>query len=151
MNILFKTFNELTQHELYDILTLRAEVFVVEQNCIYNDLDGKDEYAIHLLVSSREVLVAYLRILPAKTRFEEVSLGRVVVNKNYRKKEFGKRIMRTALREVEKRYGKVDVRISAQKYLMRFYKEFGFKVDSEDYLEDGIPHVEMIYSAIRKV
>jgi ElaA protein len=143
-----KAFEELTVQQLYNILQLRAEVFVVEQNCAYQDMDGKDTFSFHLMGSDEhEQLLAYARILPADISFTEVSIGRVVTSPSVRRTGAGIQLMKTALQVAENKYGKVPVRIGAQLYLKKFYERFGFIQVSEMYLEDGIEHIEMLREA----
>lgn len=139
-----KTFNELTNRELYDVLQLRAAVFVVEQDCVYQDLDGKDQEAVHVLGMEGQNLVAYTRIFEPGTYYNTASIGRVVVSMTGRNKGYGKGIMEASIREIEDRFGKGGITISAQSYLRKFYKDLGFKETTAEYLEDGIPHVRMV-------
>lgn len=145
-------FNELTLFELYEILKLRQRVFIVEQNCPYLDADGLDLKGVHLLgwdlIEKRDCLVACVRILPAGTRFEEISIGRVVTAPEVRRTGVGKKMMKEAIIRTRNHYGHLPIRISAQMYLEKFYNEVGFKKVSDPYLEDGIPHIEMLNSAI---
>lgn len=140
-----KSFEGLTNKELYNILRLRAEVFIVEQNCPYQDMDGKDIFSFHLMgTDERNHLVAYARLLPADVSYKEVSIGRVVSSPAARGTGAGIELMQTALQIIEEKHGKVPVRIGAQLYLKKFYERFGFVQVSEMYLEDGIEHVEMV-------
>ena len=140
-----KKFKELSPQKLYNIMHLRAEVFIIEQQCFYQDADGKDAKSFHLLGhDSNDNLVAYSRILPSGVSYKEVSIGRVVVPKKVRKKEVGRALMIQAIDAVNKIYGNVSIRISAQCYLKDFYTEFGFSVIGEKYMEDGIPHFQML-------
>lgn len=143
-----KSFDGLANKELYSILQLRAEVFIVEQNCPYQDMDGKDTFSFHLLGNDENgKLIAYARILPADISFREVSIGRVVTSPSVRRTGAGMELMEMALQVAETNYGKVPVRIGAQLYLKNFYERFGFTQVSEMYLEDGIEHVEMLRDA----
>ena len=139
-----KAFEELTAGELYAILRLRAEVFVVEQACPYLDPDGKDLYCYHLTGYEGDKPVAYARIVPAGVSYAEVSIGRVVTSPAYRLTGAGKALMQEAIKFTEKLYGKVPIRIGAQAYLKQFYEGFGFKDLEEPYLEDGIQHLIML-------
>lgn len=141
----FKHFNQLTNHELYDLLRLRAEIFVVEQTCIYNDLDGLDKEATHLIVKKNDEIIATSRLLKPGTRFPDYSIGRVVVKKEQRGNELGKRMMEKAIRFMLAEWGAKTIKVSAQKYLEKFYNDLGFEFFTDDYLEDGIPHVGMRY------
>ena len=148
MEFKLKKFNELTVDELYKILRVRNEVFVVEQNCIYQDCDNKDYEAYHLFCENNHEVIAYLRILNRGVSYGEVSIGRVLVKENYRHTGLSKEIMLKALKFIEENLKETEVRISAQVYIKRFYEGVGFKVVSEEYLEDDIPHVQMIYKTI---
>ena len=145
MEILFeiKRFNELSTQELYSLLQLRSEVFVVEQNCVYQDIDGKDAKAIHLLGSYNGEIVAYVRIFKAGDYFEQASIGRVVVKQNYRDRKWGYDLMNKAIQATEEVFNETKITISAQLYLKKFYENLGFIQTSEMYLEDDIPHIEM--------
>jgi ElaA protein len=145
MKIVRKTFKELTTQELYNILQLRAQVFVVEQDCVYQDLDGKDQKSWHVMGIESNDLVAYTRIFAPGDYFENASIGRVVVNPKYRGKSFGKEIMTASINSIEELFGSdKSICISAQYYLLRFYNDLGFMQEGETYLEDGIPHIKMI-------
>ena len=139
-----KAFKDLTVDELYAILRLRSEVFVVEQNCVYLDADGKDYSCHHLLGFEGDFLAVYARIVPANVSYEEVSIGRVISSLNYRRSGYGKLLMQKAIEETERLYGKVPIRIGAQAYLKKFYESFGFVDMNEPYMEDGIPHLIML-------
>lgn len=138
-----KPFNELTPLELYMIMQLRSEVFVVEQNCVYQDLDGKDFKALHLIGAVDEIIVAYSRLFKPNDYFENASIGRVVVHPNYRKNAFGQLLMKEAIKGINEQYNEKNITISAQLYLQSFYENLGFVKTSEPYLEDDIPHIEM--------
>lgn len=145
LDITTKTFQELTTQELYDILQLRSEVFVVEQDCVYQDIDGKDQKALHVLGYKNNVVVAYTRIFKPGDYFEKASIGRVVVAKNERQHKYGYDIMEASIQAIKEHYNETDIKISAQCYLNKFYNNLGFKAIGEDYLEDGIPHIAMVY------
>ncbi|MCT4589867.1 MAG: GNAT family N-acetyltransferase [Carboxylicivirga sp.] len=136
-------FNQLELNELYKLLQLRIDIFAVEQNCVYNDLDGNDEVAFHLWAIEASEVVGYLRILPANTRFKEVSIGRLVVNKNHRFKGLARDLMQQAHNWINKEWKSNCIQISAQKYLKAFYQSLGYDIISDEYLEDGIPHFKM--------
>ena len=140
-----KIFNDLKITELYDILQLRSEIFVVEQNCVYNDLDGFDKEAVHLLHKKEGKIVAYARILKPGTRFADFSIGRVVVKESERGTGLGIELMEAAKNHIINALGATKIKISAQSYLQRFYENLGFEVITEMYLEDGIPHFGMLY------
>jgi len=144
MNWITKTYNELTKEELYSMLRLRAEVFVVEQNCPYQDLDNKDQLALHLLAIDQDEVVAYLRIFKAGDYFQEISIGRVVVKPTYRSTGLGHKAMKKAIAYIEAHNTQKAIRISAQTYLKKFYESHGFKQVGEGYLEDGLPHIGML-------
>lgn len=144
MNWLFKKFDELSPLELYSILQLRNEVFVVEQNCVFQDADNKDQLSYHLMGWKEDVLVAYTRIIPAGVAYAEASIGRVVTSPAIRKTGLGKELMQVSLEKIYQLFGNITVRIGAQLYLEKFYSSLGFQSTGKQYLEDGIPHVEMI-------
>jgi ElaA protein len=144
MKINIKTFNELSIVELYDILKLRSEVFVVEQDCVYQDIDGTDQKALHILGVVENKIIAYTRCFKPGDYFKEASIGRVVVKESQRKYKRGNQIMNSSIEAIEKYYKTNTIKISAQCYLNKFYSSLGFKSIGEKYLEDGIPHVAMI-------
>lgn len=147
MNWILKSFDDLSVAELYALLQLRAEVFVVEQNCAYLDLDNKDQKSFHLLGYENETLVAYTRLLPAGVSFAEASIGRVVTSPKARKNGVGKELMQRSIESIYQLFGNLPVRIGAQLYLERFYTLMGFERVSDIYLEDGIEHIEMLKSS----
>lgn len=136
-------FSELTTEQLYAILSLRSKVFIVEQNCIYQDLDGKDEDALHLLGMEENVLVAYLRLFLPKHSENKMIFGRVVTEKSARTKGYGKQLIKELLTYCEVYYPGISIQCSAQNYLIQFYEKFGFKISGDIYDEDGIPHIKM--------
>ena len=138
-----KRFEALTAIELYNLLQLRSEVFVVEQNCVYQDIDYKDQKALHLIGEDNGQTVAYARLFKPKDYFEEASIGRVVVKPSYRAKKLGHILMREAIYFMKHQLGETKITISAQLYLKSFYESHGFIQTSEMYLEDDIPHIEM--------
>lgn len=144
MNFKLKTFNELTNTELYNILQERTNVFVVEQNCPYPEVDGKDVQSYHLYKEQNGEIVAYLRILPPGVSYAELSIGRVLVKKEYRGQRLAHELMAHALQFIEDELNETTVKIQAQDYLRNFYSSFGFEAISEVYLDDGIPHVDML-------
>ncbi|MFM1931873.1 MAG: hypothetical protein RL226_1176 [Bacteroidota bacterium] len=147
MSILWKIlpWEELSRDELYAILQLRAEVFVVEQNCAYQDVDGKDEEAVHLWAEDNEGIVAYLRILPPGVSYEnDAAIGRVITASRVRRTGIGKELMRRGIAASQRMFPEHNLHISAQEYLREFYQSFGFEQVGEGYLEDGIPHISMI-------
>lgn len=145
MNLYIKTFEELTVDELYKILKLRSEVFVVEQNCVYQDCDNKDRNAYHLFAIENDEVISYLRILNKGISYKEVSIGRVLTNKDRRGIGLGKMCMLNAIDFIRNNLNENKIRISAQEYAVPFYESVGFKLHSNVYLEDDIPHVEMIF------
>lgn len=143
MIVSVKSFNELTTKDLYAVLQLRSEIFVVEQNCVYQDIDGKDFNALHVLGFKNDELVAYTRIFKPGDYFDNASIGRVVVKKSERQHKYGYVIMEASIAAVKEQLQQTTIKISAQKYLLKFYNNLGFKEDGEEYLEDGIPHMAM--------
>ena len=139
-----KKFNDLTPQELYAIIQLRNEVFVVEQTCVYQDADNKDQQSYHFMGFENEKLVAYTRIVPPGISYKDVSIGRVVTSSSIRRKGIGKELMQRSIDEVYKLFGKVPIHIGAQLYLKKFYSSLGFQQSSDTYLEDGIEHIEMM-------
>jgi ElaA protein len=137
-------FRLLTNEELYEILRLRSEVFVVEQSCIYQDMDGKDQKALHVIGSQDEAILSYARILLPTLDSENFSIGRVIVSSAQRGTGEGHRLMEFCLRVVSEQFTADSVHISAQSHLEKFYNYHGFKATGKQYLEDGIPHCEMI-------
>ena len=140
----WKRFEELSAEEVYTILCVRQQVFVLEQECLYLDADGKDRQAFHLMGFDGDALVAYARILDAGVSYPEVSMGRILTTEKARGTGAGIQLMEVGLQRIEAHYGNVPVRISAQTYLLRFYEKFGFKSTGKQYLEDEIPHTEML-------
>ena len=138
-----KSFEALTVSELYDLLKLRSEIFVVEQNCVYLDIDGKDKKALHLIGECEDKIVAYSRLFDAGISFDNASIGRVEVDADYRDRKWGHDLMREAIKEIKSNFGKDKITIGAQLYLKNFYESHGFVQTSEMYLEDDIPHIEM--------
>lgn len=139
-----KPFEGLSVNELYDILRLRSEIFVVEQNCVYLDLDGKDKFALHLFGEYDGKIVAYVRLFKAGICFDNASIGRVTVDANYRDRKWGHDLMREAITAIALHFGENKITIGAQLYLKKFYESHKFIQTSEMYLEDDIPHIEMI-------
>lgn len=143
MTWILKNFDELTNQELYAILQLRNEVFIVEQNCIYPDVDNKDQPAVHLMCFEEEILMGYARILPPGISYPDPAIGRVVTAQSVRKKNIGKELMVRSIKACINLYGNTDITLSAQLYLKKFYESFDFKTIGEKYLEDGIEHIKM--------
>ncbi len=138
-----KSFDSLTPHELYAIMQLRNEVFVVEQHCIYQDADNKDLQSHHLMIWDKQKLVAYSRLIPAGIAYEQISIGRVISSGAYRKTGAGKLLLANAIEKCHALFGDGPIHIGAQLYLRKFYESFGFVKVSEMYLEDNIEHIEM--------
>lgn len=143
LSFVCKSFHELDTFELYALLQLRSEVFVVEQNCVYQDVDGYDQAAMHLMVYKDEELCAYSRLLPPGLKYESASLGRVVTRQSARGDGFGRALMTSALEHSQRLWPEAAITISAQHYLEKFYQSLGFTTESEPYLEDDIPHIRM--------
>ena len=133
----------MTALEWHRVLALRAQVFVVEQNCAYQDPDGKDVLSYHLLMESGEELVAYARLVPPGVSYTEAAIGRVVTSQTVRGKGWGKALMEIAIAQTQKKFEVNEICISAQSYLLKFYQELGFVAEGEEYLEDDIPHWKM--------
>lgn len=143
MKFITKSFQELTTTELYAILQLRSEVFVVEQDCVYQDVDYKDQKALHIFGFKNDKIVAYTRIFKSGDYFDNSSIGRVVVAATERKYGYGHEIMKASIEAIKKHFNVDDITISAQKYLKKFYESHQFKQIGTEYLEDGIPHIRM--------
>ena len=146
--IVIKTFSELDKDELYQILRLRSEVFVVEQDCVYQDIDNKDQIAIHLIYKKEDEIIAYTRIFKKGDYYENPSIGRVVVSKNNRGKDLGKEIMLESIKYISNNIKAEKIELSAQMYLDTFYKDLGFYSKGQEYLEDGIPHQRMFFNLV---
>ena len=146
LEIKIKTFQELTTTELYSLLLLRSEVFVVEQDCVYQDIDYKDQKALHVIGFKNNKIVAYTRLFKPGDYFELASIGRVVVAKNERQHKYGYDLMEASINAIKKHYNTSEIKISAQCYLKRFYNNLHFLEVGEEYLEDGIPHIGMLYN-----
>lgn len=144
LKISVKTFDELTKNELYDLLQLRSEVFVVEQNCVYQDLDGKDQKAFHVIGTKNNKIVAYTRIFDVDYYLDQASIGRVVVKVLVRKDGYGVDIMKASIKAIQDKFNETTIALSAQVYLKRFYNSLGFTEVGAEYLEDDIPHVLMV-------
>ena len=146
LNFKVKKFYELSLAELYQLLELRSEVFVVEQNCVYQDMDNKDQNAIHVLGYKNGEIIAYTRIFKPGDYFENASIGRVIVSQKERKHNYGNDIMNASIKAVKNHFNETTIKIGAQCYLKKFYNNLGFKEIGEEYLEDGIPHIHMLRS-----
>lgn len=144
LEIKVMNFTEFNTEELYNVLQLRSDIFVVEQDCVYLDIDGKDDKAVHVVGLKDNKVVAYTRVFKPGDYFDEASIGRVAVHKEYRKFGYGKVIMQASIKVVKEHFNSTEIKISAQKYLTKFYSDLGFNTIGEEYLEDGIPHIGML-------
>jgi len=138
-----KSFNEITTQELYNILKVRQEVFVVEQKAAYLDADDTDQKAIHIWAETDDKVVAYCRVFDCGIKYKETSIGRVLTHPGYRNLKLGRTLVGYAVDVIENRYKTSAIRISAQDYLIKFYSDFGFIATEKKYLEDNLPHTEM--------
>ena len=145
INWLILDFKEINNFNLYQLLKLRSKVFVVEQNCVYHDIDKKDHHSYHLMAYDNQILVAYLRIVHPGISYSEASIGRVLTKMSHRRRGISKKIIKSAIQKVKDLYNNSNIRISAQEYLIPFYTSLNFVALGEVYLEDDIPHIEMIY------
>ncbi|MDT7831365.1 GNAT family N-acetyltransferase [Flavobacteriaceae bacterium S356] len=143
MRFIVKRFTELSTDELYAILQLRSEVFVVEQDCVYQDIDYKDQKAFHVIGIKENAVVAYARIFDAGDYFELPSIGRILVKEDQRAFKYGHQLVQEAIFYIENHFKNTSILISAQTYLLKFYNNLGFVQQGEEYLEDGIPHIKM--------
>lgn len=144
MTIEVKTFDELSKIELYDILRLRSEVFVLEQHCVYQDMDKKDLKALHIIGTEDAQIVAYARVMDSGDYFSKAAFGRVLVRENYRKMGYGHKITSASIAAIKEHFDADEIRISAQVYLITFYQSHGFETVGDRYMEEGIPHISMI-------
>ena len=142
-----KKFNELSPYEIYDVLRLRSEVFVVEQNCIFLDMDNADQQCFHLIGRLGDEVAAYTRLVPPGVFYMQPSIGRVVTAKKFRGHTFGYELMEESIKRCRDLFGNYDIKIGAQLYLKKFYSSFGFNQISDTYLEDGIEHIYMLLDA----
>ena len=146
INFNWYEFSKLNAKQLYDVLALRADVFILEQNCAYLDPDGNDIHARHLLGMEEDSLVAYVRLFPPVANEIYIIFGRVVTARSARNKGYGKKLIQELLTYCEIHFPSINIKCSAQLYLQKFYEEFGFKVVGNTYEEDGIPHIAMLRS-----
>ena len=146
MEWIFKSFDELTNEELYAVLKLRFEVFVIEQNCLDIDPDGKDKVSMHLMLEDDGKIIGCARILPPKVSYDEPSIGRIALDKSYRRTGLGREIVQKCIDFIHNIMKIREIRISGQAYLLDFYKSFGFVVTKGPYFEDKIPHYQMLLS-----
>ena len=140
----WKTFDQLSKEELYELLSLRQSIFVVEQKSWYLDADGLDNCSLHLLVKLNDILLGYLRLLPPKVKYDTPSIGRIAILEDYRRNKIGSRLVKEGMQKSSETFSTHSLTISAQEYLIKFYEAHGFKVFGEVYDEDGIPHVQMV-------
>lgn len=145
MNWKIKKFEELTTNELYMILKVRNEVFILEQTCPFLDCDDKDRSSYHMFLENNNEIIAYCRLLPKGVAYKESSIGRVLVSKNYRGQNLAKELMEKGINFIIKNMNENEIKIQAQAYLLKFYSSFGFIPISDEYIEDDIPHIDMIY------
>ena len=143
MKTFIKNFQDLSNTEIYQILRLRSEVFVVEQECIYQDIDNKEKKAVHIFLKEKNEIIAYSRVFKEKEYFENPSIGRVVVANKRRMYGVGKKIMNISIDYIKQNIKAKSIEISAQKYLKKFYSNLGFIQEGDEYLEDNIPHLRM--------
>jgi len=148
MTWIIKNFNELTPEELYGIAKLRQDVFIIEQECTYDDLDGLDEQAYHVSGILNKKLGAYARIFPPGITYQETSIGRIVVNPLYRNRGLGKKLVKKCIQFCESKFPGKSIKIEAQSHLQKFYKALGFISQGDTYLVDGISHIEMIKPSV---
>lgn len=146
MQFIIKKFDELTTKELYAIAKLRSEVFVLEQQCLYLDLDDKDYESLHLYFKINDEIIAYCRILPKNLSFENIGIGRVLTKKTYRKQGIARQLLLKTIDYIHNNLHEDNISIAAQYYLKDFYKSLGFKIVSDIYLDDGIEHINMLKS-----
>ena len=145
MRWILKKFQDLTVDEFHDILLLRINVFIVEQNCPYPELDDKDKIAFHLFgINKENKMIAYTRIFKPGDYYKEAAFGRVVVHQDYRNQKMGFQLVEQTIIEIHKLFGNTNIKIGAQTYLNNFYQSFGFHQVGDDYIEDGIPHIHML-------
>ncbi|PBQ34311.1 GNAT family N-acetyltransferase [Sphingobacteriaceae bacterium] len=145
MRYILKDFTSLSTQELFEIYKLRSDIFVVEQNCAYQDVDDKDLSSFHVMLFSDHQLAGYSRLLPPGTSYQEPSIGRVAVKREFRTQGLGKSLMKHSIKQTLELYNNQAIVISAQAYLLKFYTDLGFTKEGEEYLEDDIPHIKMRY------
>lgn len=143
MNVLISNFDELTPRQLHDIFYLRQEVFILEQQCLYPDIDGYDDRATHIALYDEQNLAGYLRVFEPGVKFEEAALGRIVVDKSYRGSTIGPSLIKTGIDYCRTKFPNMGVRIEAQAALLKYYGQFGFKAEGKIYEVDGIDHIQM--------
>ena len=149
MQWILKKFNDLTVDEFHDILQLRINVFIVEQNCPYPELDDNDKIAFHLFgINQENKIIAYTRIFKPGDYYKEAAFGRVVVHQDYRNQNIGFQLVEQTIIEIHKLFENTNIKIGAQTYLNNFYQSFGFHQVGDDYIEDGIPHIHMLINKL---
>ncbi|UIR57215.1 GNAT family N-acetyltransferase [Sphingobacterium sp. SRCM116780] len=139
-----KSFSQLSVEELYQILKLRVDVFVNEQQCFYPELDDKDQYSTHLWTENKGEIIAYARLVPPGISYPEPAIGRVITNPIFRGNRYGKLLVQKSINMIYEKHGKTPIQIGAQTHLKNFYGSFGFEQASDEYLDYGIPHIDMI-------
>ncbi|WP_077624131.1 GNAT family N-acetyltransferase [Sediminibacillus massiliensis] len=145
MEWILKTYQELTKQELYNLIKTRIDVFVVEQSCPYHELDNYDQVSEHLMLKKDSQVIAYARLLPSNTVYALPSIGRVLVHKDFRNRGYAKELLKRSISTITEGWGEPRIKIQGQEYLRSFYGSFGFRKVSSVYLDDGIPHVDMVY------
>jgi len=144
MQWILKKYEDLTLDEFHDILQLRIDVFVVEQNCPYPELDTKDKIAFHFYGKDKNAdIIAYTRIFKSGDYYKEAAFGRVVVHQDFRNQKLGYELVEQTINEIQQLFGNTTIKIGAQKHLKKFYSSFGFQQVGKEYIEDGIPHIYM--------
>lgn len=144
MDLILTEFHHLTLKQLHDLMLLRQQVFIIEQNCFYQDIDGADDKAEHLLIYEEGELAGYLRIFAPEVKYTEACIGRIVVKPTFRGTHIGKKLIETGIKHILEKYPSQNIRIEAQSALQKYYKNYGFEPDGEVYLLDGIDHIEMV-------
>lgn len=148
MTWIIKNFNDLSPEELYAIAKLRQDVFIIEQECLYDDLDGLDKQAYHVWAMLEKELAAYARIFPPEIKYKEASVGRIVTSPSYRKQGLGKRLVKKCIQFCESKFPGKPIKIEAQSHLQKFYKALGFIPEGDTYIVDGISHIQMIRPSV---
>ncbi len=148
MTAIFADFDKLSSAQLYDLLKLRQDVFMIEQNCLYQDMDNSDQLALHLLVYQEDTLAAYLRIFAPGIKFKEASLGRIIVSPDFRGGEIGKKLINLGIRKTFDLFEGTNIRIEAQAALKEYYAHFGFTEEGDIYIVDKIEHLQMVLTNV---
>ncbi len=144
MHLEFRAFSKLSSTHIYDVLRLRQQVFVIEQNCIYDDIDNSDQKALHLLLYDKNELAGYLRIFEPGVKFKDTTIGRIVVSKKFRGRDIGKKIINHGIELAFQQFPSSSIRIEAQNALSNYYSKYGFISEGEVYVVDGIDHIQMV-------